>query len=139
MAGIGGQPGSPPSALSTQPSLAELYANSRAAEFGLSAEQFVEILEEVAAKNFPAGTQVQKQEFYRRLHTEDLVLTRMCAAGNDHAWEVFMLRFREKLYDASRQITLEDSSDSELADSLYADLFGTKTRHGDLVTKLISY
>jgi len=63
----------------------------------------------------------------------------MCAAGNEHAWEVFMLRFREKLYDAARQITREDSSGRELADSLYADLFGTKTRDGERVTKLISY
>jgi len=139
MSAIAGQPAIQPSALPPEPSLAELYANSRAAEFGLSTEQFVEILEEVAAKNCPAGTQVQKQEFYRRLHTEDLVLARMCAAGNEHAWEVFMLRFREKLYDAARQITREDSSGRELADSLYADLFGTRTRDGERVTKLISY
>lgn len=139
MSAIAGQPAIQPSALSPEPSLAELYANSRAVEFGLSAEQFVEILEEVAAKHFPAGSQVQKQEFFRRLHTEDLVLARMCATGNERAWEVFMLRFREKLYDAGRQITRKDSAGRELADSLYADLFGTRTRDGERVTKLISY
>ena len=139
MCAIAGQQAIQPNALSSGRSVAELYSNSRAAEFGLSAEQFVGILEEVAAKNLPAGSPVQKQEFFRRLHTEDLVLARMCAAGNEHAWEAFMLRFREKLYDVARQITREDSAGRELADSLYADLFGTRTRDGERITKLSSY
>src|SRR5262250_1648504 len=63
----------------------------------------------------------------------------MCAAGHEHAWEVFMVRFRGKLYDVARQITREDSAGRELADSVYADLYGTKTRDGERVSKLNSY
>jgi RNA polymerase sigma-70 factor (ECF subfamily) len=50
-----------------------------------------------------------------------------------------MSRFREKLYDVARQITREDSLGRELADSLYAELYGTRTREGDRVSKLASY
>jgi RNA polymerase sigma-70 factor (ECF subfamily) len=50
-----------------------------------------------------------------------------------------MLRFREKLYDVARQVTREDSSGRELADSVYADLFGTRLRDGERVSKLASY
>ena len=50
-----------------------------------------------------------------------------------------MLRFREKLYDIARQITREDSAGRELADSVYTDLYGTKTREGERVSKLSSY
>src|SRR6266702_5091420 len=113
--------------------MTDLYAKSRAAEFGLGSAQFIAILEDVAAKHAPAA------EPYSRLHVEDLVLTRMCAAGNERAWEVFMLRFREKLYDVARQITREDSAGRELADSVYADLYGTRTREGERVCKLNSY
>jgi RNA polymerase sigma-70 factor, ECF subfamily len=120
-------------------SVAELFAKSKAAEFGLAPEQFAAILDEVAAKGAHAATKKQKEDFCGRLYVEDLVLTRMCAAGNERAWEVFMLRFREKLYDVARQITREDSAGRELADSVYADLYGTKSREGERVCKLNSY
>src|SRR6266699_642413 len=120
-------------------SVADLYAKSKAAEFGLGPEQFAAILDEVVAKGAPAASQKQKEDFCSRLYVEDLVLTRMCAAGNEQAWEVFMLRFREKLYDVARQITREDSAARELADSVYADLYGTRTRDGERVSKLTSY
>jgi RNA polymerase sigma-70 factor (ECF subfamily) len=125
------------------PSIAELYSQlyskSKAADFGLGAEEFAAILDEVAAKGAPAASPKQKQDFCSRLFVEDLVLTRMCAAGNERAWEVFMLRFREKLYDVARQITREDSAGRELADSVYADLYGTRTRDDERVCKLNSY
>src|SRR5437667_5226873 len=120
-------------------SVAELYAKSKAAEFGLAPERFAAILDEVAAKGAPAASPRQKEDFCSRLYVEDLVLTRMCAAGNERAWEAFMLRFREKLYDVARQITREDSAGRELADSVYADLYGTRQRDGERVSKLVSY
>src|SRR5713101_8370123 len=113
--------------------MTDLYAKSSAAEFGLGPAQFVAILEDVAAKHAPAA------ELYSRLHVEDLMLARACAAGNEHAWEVFLLRFREKLYDIARQITREDSAGRELADSVYADLFGTRMREGNRVSRLTYY
>jgi RNA polymerase sigma-70 factor, ECF subfamily len=118
------------------PAFAELYGRSRAAEFGLSSAEFSAVLKEVAAKH--AGS-VGFEEFCGSLRIEDFALARACAAGNHRAWEVFMLRFREKLYDVARQITREDSSGRELADSVYADLFGAKTRDGARVSKLASY
>jgi len=121
------------------PAFTELYHKGKAAEFGLAPEQFAAVLEEIATRCVPAGTQKQKEEFCSRLYVEDLVLTRMCAAGNERAWEVFMRRFREKLYDVARQITREDSAGRDLADSVYAELYGTRTRDGERVCKLNSY
>ena len=121
------------------PPIAELYRKSKAAEFDLAAEQFAAILEQIASRCVPASSQQQKEEFCSRLYVEDLVLTRMCAAGHERAWEIFMVRFRGKLYDVARQITREDSSGRELADSVYAELYGTKTRDGERVSKLNSY
>ena len=50
-----------------------------------------------------------------------------------------MQRFREKLFDVARQITREDSRGRELADSVYADLYGTKSREGERFSKLSLY
>jgi RNA polymerase sigma-70 factor (ECF subfamily) len=113
---------------------AELYSTSRAPEFGFAPEQFITLLRGIAAKHG-----ANAEEFCVTLRIEDLVLARACAAGNDRAWEVFMLRFREKLYGIARQITREDSSGRELADSVYADLYGTRQRDGERISKLTSY
>jgi RNA polymerase sigma-70 factor, ECF subfamily len=115
---------------------AELYARSRAAEFAFAPEQFLQLLKDVALKH-ASGEALE--QYCLALRVEDLILARACAAGNERAWEVFMLRFREKLYDVARQITREDASGRELADCLYADLYGTKVRGEERVSKLSFY
>jgi len=116
--------------------VAELYRKSRAAEFAFAPEQFFQLLKDIASKH-ASGSKLE--EYCLTLRIEDLVLARACAAGNERAWEVFMLRFREKLYDVARQITREDSSGRELADSIYADLYGTQVRGEARVSKLSFY
>src|SRR3954462_4991716 len=119
--------------------LLELYRRSRAEEFGIPAPSFAAMLYELAAKNIPEAPKSKRQDFFGRLHVEDLALARACAAGNERAWQAFMHRFREKLYDAGRQITRNDATGRELADSLYADLYGTQGREGGRQSKLFSY
>lgn len=128
-------------AISAEPDavLAELYGLARAEEFGITPSEFGAILDDLANRNYPGTSVRQKQEFWARLHLEDLALARGCAQGNERAWQVFMLRFREKLYDAARHITRDDSTGRELADSVYADLYGTQTRNGQRISKLSSY
>ncbi len=118
--------------------LTELYEKS--GKSGLSREQFAAVLNEVAAKYLPAdASERQTAEFLAGLRVEELALARACAAGQERAWEVFMARYREKLYDIAGYIAKEDSAARELADSLYADLYGTTTRDGQRVSKLASY
>jgi len=120
--------------------MSDLYARSGADGFGISPEQFATLIEEVATKSLPAAALAPaKIEFSKTLRLEELVLARACAAGNERAWEVFLLRYREKLYDIARQITREDSTGRELADSVYADLFGTRIREGNRVSRLTYY
>src|SRR5207237_1926093 len=106
---------------------------------GIPANEFAAMLDEVARKSIPESTKSQMQDFFERLHVEDLALARACAAGNERAWQVFMHRFREKLYDAGRHISRDDATGRELADSLYADLYGTQSRDGRRQSKLFSY
>jgi RNA polymerase sigma-70 factor (ECF subfamily) len=120
--------------------IAELYPKSFAADFGIASDELGKILGEVAAKCLPDNaTAEQTAAFWQSLRLEDLVLARACAAGNERAWEVFMGRFREKLYDVASYITKESSSARELADSVYADLYGTRTRDFKRISKLTLY
>ena len=117
----------------------EVYASCRAEKYGLSQTELGSILAEVVNKYAPGSTPAQARDFCRSLRVEELVLARACAAGNESAWETFIVRFREKLYDTGLQIAREDSAARELADSMYADLFGTVNREGKRVSKLASY
>jgi RNA polymerase sigma-70 factor (ECF subfamily) len=119
---------------------AELYAAARAAEFGLERGEFDGILQAIGAKGL-SGEQdaARRVAFYRSLRIEELALARACAAGNERAWEVFLTRFRARLYEAALSIARNDSVGRELADSLYADLYGTTVRDGKRVSKLDFY
>jgi len=117
----------------------ELHVKSGAAQFAVSADDLAVILGEVAQKYLGAASSTQAREFCLSLKIEELVLARACAAGNERAWEVFMARYREKLYEVGLQITREESAGRELSDSLYADLYGTGGRDGVRVSKLASY
>ena len=59
------------------------------------------------------------------LHAADLALACACSDGNAAAWDFFMARFRSELYRAGRAIAGE-SAGRELADSLYAELYGLR-------------
>jgi RNA polymerase sigma-70 factor, ECF subfamily len=120
--------------------MAELYEKSRGREVGLSREQFASILAEVAAKYLREGSgPAEVEELYRGLRVEELALARACAAGDQHAWEIFLGRYRAKLYDIAAGIAHEYSASRELADALYADLYGTEKRGGQRISKLASY
>jgi RNA polymerase sigma-70 factor (ECF subfamily) len=120
-------------------SLLVLFEKSGGERYGLTLQSFEVVLEQVAGKYLPEATPRQKLEFWRDLKLEELALARACAAGHEAAWQAFLTRFREKLYDIARGITKEDSSARDLADSLYADLYGTSEREGRRVSRLNFY
>src|SRR5579863_4564567 len=120
--------------------MAELWEKSGCEKFGLSREAFAVTLGEVGAKQTAEGApEKELRTFFLSLRVEELALARACAAGSNPAWEVFLTRFREKLYQAALRIAREDSAARELADTLYADLYGMSTREGERRSKLASY
>jgi RNA polymerase sigma-70 factor (ECF subfamily) len=119
--------------------VARLYDQSGAVGFDLSREKFAAILEQIAARYQPSASPFDLRELYSSLRIEDLVLARACALGNERAWEIFLTRFRAKLYDIAGYIARETSAARELADGLYGDLYGTVSRDGERVSKLASY
>src|SRR5215470_6544900 len=117
----------------------ELFEKSGGQRYGLTETDFCCILEQVAVKYVPGAANEQRQQFWRELKLEELALARGCAAGHERAWEAFLTRYREKLYDIARGITKEDSQARDLADSIYGDLYGTSEREGRRISRLSFY
>lgn len=121
---------SPASSSAAVPAAAidELFAQSEAGRWGVSRERFAEAVCRAAEKIAPEGGAAAAAAV-ASLHARDLALALACADGHDAAWEHFVLTYRPELYRAARAMT-DEATGRELADSLYADLFGLGGRDG---------
>jgi len=125
--------------------LEELWQECDGASCGLERGEFNQILLDVGtAPNYglAAGTAASRQQqaaYFRALRLGDLVLARACAAGNERAWERFVAIYRQPLVRAAIAITGNSTLGRELADQLYAELFGLTERDGERRCPLQSY
>lgn len=106
-----------------------LYA-SAASTWQLSRPQFLAALERSAAKRFAGCTidQSQVEHYLETLHIDDLLLATACMEGSELAWGHFVQTYRGYLRATAAAITKGGRSGTdaqELADSLFAELFGT--------------
>ena len=95
-------------------------------------DRFAAALEASAGRAFaghsPGTAGARELERYlASLHLEDLALACACAAGDEDAWEHFVREQRPLLYRAADAIDPGGGA-RDLADSLYADLFGLGNR-----------
>lgn len=118
---------------------AELYTVSGAENFGIDRLQFAAILREIQEKYLPQATSEDAAVFCAGLRCQELMLARACAAGHERAWREFVQRYQPKLHAMALSITRDSVHASELADSLFADLYGMSTRDGIRHSKLIFY
>jgi len=107
----------------------DLFRASNGERWGLSADDFAASLEASVAQAFPNTADSDSREvrsYAERLHVEDLALACACMLGRDAAWDHFVLTHRPILYRAADALDPSGGA-RELADTLYGDLFGTKT------------
>lgn len=127
------------------PLLKELWRESGAAAYGLDQQNFNRILLRVGtAQNYglePGATASRRQQagFFRGLRLADLTLARACASGHEGAWEHFIAAYRQPLFRAAIAITGSETLGCELADQLYAELYGLAARDGVRRSPLDSY
>ena len=112
---------------------------------GLTLGELSQILLRVgSAQNYglPYGESVSRRQqtaYFRNLRLADLVLAQACAQGNERAWERFIELYQQPLIRAAIAITGSDTLGRELADGLYAELYGLTTRDGERRCPLDSY
>lgn len=123
----------------------ELWRACDASSWGLSDDEFEQILVDLAiAQNFGLARGVvatlhQQAAFFHGLCLADMVLARACACGNERAWEHFLGNYRQPLIRAAVAITGSETLGRDLADQLYAELYGLTERDGARRCPLLSY
>ncbi len=115
------------------------YEATGARQFDMSPDDLAEILAGVVCQWNRAASEIAVRSLLAVLHSEELVLARACAAGNNRAWEVFLTRYRATLYESAYKIAEEESAARSLADSLYASLYGVDAKGQQRTSKLRSY
>ena len=125
--------------------LQELWRTADAEECGLALEEFGLILASVGDRlnhGLAQGSYAndnQRAGFFRSLHLFELALAHACALGREVAWERFLRLYRAPLTHAAIAITGSATLGQELADSVYAELFGLRSREGRRASPLASY
>ncbi len=107
-----------------------LYARAAASRWGLAEADFARALRTSVAHRFRGAAPSARDvaEYLDTLHVADLALACACARGSETAWEHFVRDFRPALLAAASGAGAD--AGRELADSIYADLFGTEERDG---------
>ena len=109
----------------------QLHGRASASRWSVSEERFHEVLAASAEKALgnPSPGSGELERYCSSLHLEDLALACACADGHEAAWDHFVLAHRPVLYRSAD--ALEPGGGArEVADALYADLFGLTERDG---------
>lgn len=100
----------------------------------LRPQDFARVVERSVDKRFrgaePDSRAVAK--YIDSLHATDLGLATACAMGQDAAWEHFLTTYRPVLYRAARALSGDDTTGRELADALWAELYGVGSTRASL-------
>jgi RNA polymerase sigma-70 factor, ECF subfamily len=109
-----------------------VYAQANAERWRVSKARFSEALETSVQRAFASREKSERhlEQYLTGLHLGDLALACACADGDEEAWDHFMMEQRPLLYRAAD--ALEPGGGArDLADSLYAELYGLRERAGE--------
>ena len=111
--------------------LDRLYQKSDAGRWKVPAEVLSNALERSAEKAFAGrvASDSDLERYYDSLHLTDLALACACAMGREDAWDHFVREFRPGMYRAADAMA-PDGAAREIAQALYAELFGLKEKDG---------
>jgi RNA polymerase sigma factor (sigma-70 family) len=108
--------------------------------WGVTGDRFAQTLERSATQRFAGVSPNARtvEAYFENLHVRDLALASACAAGNSPAWDFFVDTYRAEIYRAARAIGGE-SRGREIADSLYAELYGLRADRSEERKSPFSY
>jgi RNA polymerase sigma-70 factor (ECF subfamily) len=123
-----------------------LYVEANCVRWELPRDCFAEALRRSADQRFRnAGVgHLEIEAYLKSLRVVDLGLACACAAGFEKAWEFFVKEFRPELRSGARAILRAagqsgDARAEELADSLYAELYGVRSTNAEPRKSLFTY
>ena len=111
--------------------LDRLCEKAQADRWQVPPEVFSDALERSARKAFADRTpsEAELDRYYSSLHLADLALACACAMGREDAWDHFVSELRPGMFRAADAIDASGGA-REIAQALYAELFGLKEKDG---------
>lgn len=108
-----------------------LYRKADAGRWKVPAEVLSNALERSAENAFAerSPSDAELDRYFDALHLVDLALACACAMGRNDAWDDFVRDYRPGMYRAADAIDASGGA-REIAEALYAELFGLKERDG---------
>ncbi len=126
--------------------IASIFARCRENQpnFGVSEEQFSDSLNKTTNKYLVGAspeppTSAEVFEFLDQIQAEDLFLALACANGNERAWWEFDQQHRGYMERIARHLAKTEADASEVIDSVYVELYGTRVVDGERVSKFATY
>jgi RNA polymerase sigma-70 factor len=123
-------------------SIERLYARSGATRWKLLSIEFAAALFRSYAHRFGEDAAPGSREqtaFIESLNVEDLALAAACREGNDSAWAYFIATYQPAIEAFARAAVNDPGMAQNIADSIWADLYGLGETNGVRKSPLDSY
>jgi RNA polymerase sigma-70 factor len=124
-------------------SIDRLYSTSNAAAWHVTRTSFADALRLSFERRFGTDarpvTRTEAATFLDSLHAADLALAIGCRDGDADAWRHLVATYRAPVDAFARAVLGNSSRAGEIADSLWADLYGLRGSDGDRRSPLAHY
>lgn len=124
----------------------EIFAQSQknAPNFGVQLDTFKTSVEKTLVKYVDANpderlTSQSICDFLRQIQADDLFLALACANGNERAWWEFDQQHRSYMERVARHLAKTDIDATDVVDTVYEQLYGTRIVDGERVSKFSTY
>jgi RNA polymerase sigma-70 factor len=97
------------------------------------------VLEKYLLRHQPEASAAEINNFLDALRADDLCLVVACERGDDAAWSDLMEQFRSTVLSAARTASANEDAAEELAQSVWADLYGLRARADGSASGKLAY
>lgn len=99
----------------------------------------VGVVEKYLLRHQPDASAAAIDSFLDALRADDLCLVVACERGDDAAWSDLMEQFRATVLSAARSASANEDAAEELAQSVWADLYGLRARADGSASGKLAY
>lgn len=114
-------------------------ADARALDAATLSPRVGGVLEKYLLRRQPEASAGEINNFLDALRADDLCLVVACERGDDAAWTDLMGQFRVTVLSAARSASANEDAAEELAQSVWADLYGLRARADGSVSGKLAY
>jgi RNA polymerase sigma-70 factor (ECF subfamily) len=105
-------------------------ADARGAEPDRIAARVRASLDKYLLRHSPEARAEEVESFIDSMHADELLLVLACERGDEQAWNDLMEQYRATVLSAARGASAGEAEAEELAQSVWAELYGLRVREG---------